>query len=254
MKNKNQKLWFTFVELIVASTILILLSALWFYNYSKYITSTRDSERSSNIASISSSLTIYKQRRWTYPLPWDAFSLRNWSTTVAKQGKLNEKVALSTLDNLPFDPFLKIPYLYAITENKQEFQITATLENNNKPIALVGGNYKTVTKDILPSILIAYNWSGNIDISTTPYKNMFILNGTSHNLPYKGESKIPISDGTSFSNLINDVNIELWQNTDFKTCIEICNAGKNIGDGTYQIINFTGERVDINCVFATDCN
>jgi len=91
------------------------------------------------------------------------------------------------------DPSLKIPYLYSITRSKQEFQIATTLENGSKPLAFVDGNYTPIAKYILPSLLIAYEGSGSVDISVNPYKNMFILNEIGYNLPYSFENSKPLS-------------------------------------------------------------
>jgi hypothetical protein len=58
----------------------------------------------------------------------------------------------------------------------------------------------------------------------------FIFDGTIHNLPYNFESsRIPTSDGTSLSSLIAEAqNNNFWQNTSYRTCLEIKEAGKSI--------------------------
>jgi len=247
---RAKKKWFTFVELIIASVILIILISLWFFNYSKYINISRDSERKTNIANISAGLKSYKQNKGIIPLPWDYFTLTNSWTEVGKQWKLNKQVSLSELNNLPLDPSLKIPYLYSITKNRQEFQIATTLENKGKAIAFVDGNFKSISKNILPSLLIAYNGINSVDISINPYKNMFILDGIGNNLPYSLENAQPInSSWTLLSSLLNNPNTKLWQNTDYRSCQEICNAGKSIWDGEYQILTETGGLVNVNCIF-----
>ena len=50
---------------------------------------------------------------------------------------MNQKVTLSTAERLPLDPDLDIPYIYAVTRNKQEFQLSLSLENNENPFALL---------------------------------------------------------------------------------------------------------------------
>jgi len=47
------------------------------------------------------------------------------------QGKLSKDVSLNTIDKIPYDPKLNIPYTYSITANKQEFEIAMTLENSD---------------------------------------------------------------------------------------------------------------------------
>jgi hypothetical protein len=51
---------------------------------------------------------------------------------------------------------IKVPYLYSISRSKQEFQVATTLENNGKPISFLAGNYSSVSKYVLPSLLVAY--------------------------------------------------------------------------------------------------
>jgi len=40
--------------------------------------------------------------------------------------------------------------MYSIIKNKQEYEIAATLENRDFPIALVNGTYKSISINILP--------------------------------------------------------------------------------------------------------
>jgi len=57
MKLNNIKLnnikWFTLVELIVVVTILWILSTIWFVAYSWYLVWVRDTNRTSQLKSIS---------------------------------------------------------------------------------------------------------------------------------------------------------------------------------------------------------
>jgi len=133
MKNTNKNSGFTFVELIVTTIILVILIWSWFYSYIGYLSQARDSERTSDLAKLTSSLKLYKQKRWSYPLPWKYFLITNSWAIVAYQWKLDKNVTLSTLDKLPYDPFAKIPYSYSITSNKQEYQIALTFENWDFP-------------------------------------------------------------------------------------------------------------------------
>jgi hypothetical protein len=64
-------------------------------------------------------------------------------------------VSLSTAETLALDPDLDTPYIYSTTRNKQEYQIAMSLENNDSPIALLQGSYKSVSKNILPTIVLA---------------------------------------------------------------------------------------------------
>lgn len=245
----QKKLWFTFVELIVATTILIILTTLGFYSYSQYMLDARDTQRKSDLTSISSSLKLYKQRRGSLPLPWSNYSITYNGVPVATQGKLDNTVTLSTLDKLPLDPLIKSPYIFSITPTKQEYQIWATLENNGNNIAYIEGIYKTVSRDNLPTLLLALASTTPIEITSWSNKDKFIFNNQGNNLPYDLESWVPYANGTTFTTLIATFSgtTDLWQNSDYRSCLEIYQSGKSIGTGTYQIVNASGVLANINC-------
>jgi hypothetical protein len=75
---------------------------------------------------------------------------------------MNRSVSLSTATSLPLDPELDIPYFYATTKNRQEYQLAASMENSDNPFTHLVGDYKSVSKQVLPNILLAT--SGNIDM------------------------------------------------------------------------------------------
>lgn len=246
---KKNTAWFTFIELVVATTILIILTTLWFYSYSEYLVEARDTQRKTDFATISSSLKLYKQKRGVYPLPGNTFNILTGSIEVAKQGFLDTNVTLTTLDSIPLDPYAKVHYFYSVTSNKTEFELAWTLENNGNNIAILEGTYKTVAKNVLPSIMLAVTSSVSVDISLAGNASKFILNKGNHNLPYDLETKAPYSDGTDLPTLLGDEKILLWQNTDYTSCVEIQNASKNIGNGEYQILNSSGALTNTWCVF-----
>lgn len=249
IKNTPYIHWFSFVELIVASTIVIILSTMWFFAYSQSLADSRDSQRTSDLASVASTLKIYKQKRGWFPFPGDKFWLKNgWAIYVAYQWRLNKTVSLDTLDKLPLDPYAKTYYFYSVTANKQEFQLAATLENSGRPTALLQWTYKTVTKNILPTIILAYSSAIDLDITNVIYKNTFIFGQWAHNLPYSIDTWLPVTDGTAFANLLSDPTIDFWQNTDYTTCAAIYYAGKSIGAWEYQTLDVTGNLINVTCL------
>lgn len=244
--------WFTLVELIVAASILAILTTIGFYSYTQNINAARDSVRQTNISALWSELKLYKRQRWAYPLPGDYFPIHNtWAIDVAYQGFMNNNVNLSTADSLPLDPELEIPYVYSITRNKQEYQITASMENDGSPYAFVWWDYKSIAINVLPSILLAIDSNSAIDISTASNQQLFIFHKGFHNLPYDFESGNPYSDGTALSQLISDASEDYWQNTDYRSCSEIETAGKNISlsgsTDEYQILNSTWALINTSC-------
>lgn len=251
---------FTLVEIIVATAILITLSTIGFYNYTQNIADARDGVRKTDLLSLQSELNLYKRESGAYPIAWDNFEIRNRGLAVANQGYLNTKVALSSRNTLPMDPKLEIPYIYATTSNRQEFQLAATLENNVNSTALLIGDYKTVSKNVLPNIILAIKWTTPVEINTasggTTNRNKFIFDTLRHNLPYTFTDGNPYSDGTSFTTLLAEVSSTFWQNSDYMSCLEIDVAGKsitprnNVTSDEYQILTNSGTLTNTGCTFA----
>jgi len=260
-KNKNA---FTIVELIVVVTIISILWAIWFWAYSSNIADSRDSQRKSDLAQVESALKIYKQKRWYYPIPWDNFNITYSWTTVAYEWRLNENTHINTLEKLPLDPKIKQAYFYSTTKNKQEFELSATVENGDLSQAILVWNYKTVSKNILPSITLATYpainsnveikaWLGNGDTN----RNLFVYNWQENNLVYSFDDPFePISDWTedfiwSLQKAISTKNF--WQNSDYRNCVEISEAWKIIIPLTasqfeYQIISSNWALTNTWCI------
>ncbi len=248
---------FTFVELIVATTIIIILAWIWFYSYSWLLGDSRDSQRKSDLSQVSSALKVYKQKRWYYAIPWNSFNLTFSWITVANQWFLNKNIHLDSLEKLPKDPKTKTYYVYSTTANRQEYQLFLTLENSDESLALVWGDYKTVSKNNLPTLALAMSkiaWT-NIEIKDTSNKDYFIFDNQFHNLPYTIEDPYqPFHDGITFNDLLKEVEEDdnFWQNTDFRNCTEIKEANKLLIPLTsdpveYQIITDTWALVNTWC-------
>jgi len=259
MKKTQNKKAFTFVELIVASVILVILSSIWFYSYTWLLSDSRDSQRKSDLASLKTALKTNNKTIWHYPIPWDYFYITDQSLKLAKQWKLNKNVILSSIDEIPYDPYTKTPYFYSTTENRNEFQLSLTLENWDTPIALLVWDYKTIRKDILPTIMLAISssWWVNQSIFVgdaiiwAVNRTKFIFHNWQHNLPYELISPyLPYSDWTTFIWIIDDPQIEFWQNSDFSTCTEIKEWLKNTWDWLYQALSNTWILINIPCTFS----
>ncbi len=248
---------FTFVELIVATTIIIILAWIWFYSYSWLLWDSRDSQRKSDLSQVSSALKVYKQKRWYYAIPWNAYNLTFSGISIVYQWFLNKNVHLNSLEKLPKDPKTKTYYVYSITQNQQEFELFLTLENNDESTALVWWDYKTVSKNNLPTIGLAMTkiqWT-KVEIKDNSNKDYFIFDNQFHNLPYTIEDPYqPYHDWTSFTWILNEVEEDdnFWQNTDYRNCTEIKEANKLLIPLTsdsveYQIITDTWALVNTWC-------
>lgn len=162
MKNTQA---FTLVELIVVITILVILSLVAYISYSDSIISARDSERMNDIEKLQIDLKSHKQKEGAYPTPASPVNITN-SGTMVYQGALTSSVASNVLQNIPKDPRSGNWYWYGTTTNRQQFQIALTLENTDTPKALVKGDYKSVAKDLFPTLLLAVTGAGPFDVNT----------------------------------------------------------------------------------------
>lgn len=243
---------FTLIELVVAATILVILTSIWFYSYTKNLSDGRDAKRKTDLSSLEANLSLYKKERGNYPLPGNAINLTNGASfVVAYQGKMNNLVTLSTANNIPVDPSLKIPYFYSTSVNRSEFQIAATLENSDSPISQLVWDYKSVSKNLLPTLILATNTTSNIDISSAANQNLFIFQNGIHTFPYNFNDGLAYSDGTILSTLITDAGNNFWQNSDYRSCSEIYEAAKSItpagSSNEYQILNNSGALINTTC-------
>lgn len=231
---------FTFIELVISITIVAILSVLWFVSYSKNLEDSRDSQRRSELSWVASWLKVHKTKRWDYPTPWANFNILNSWSIVATQWKLDENIIISTVDKIPLDPYINIPYTYSVSKNKREFHISATLENNWMNKAFLIWDYKTVSKNVLPTISIAISSSTWVEINSWSVvwavnRTKFILNNSAHNIPYTFVYPFaPYSDNPTYTSLLSDINV-IWQNSDYRSCFEIIDDGKFIGTWEYQI-------------------
>lgn len=249
---RKEKLWFTFVELVISIIILSILSLLGFISYTKNLEDTRDSQRKSDFSAIMEAFKLLKTQRGTFPYPtWTQINILNNWVNVALQWSLGKDVILPTIDKIPFDPFIKIPYIYSITTSMREFQIAWTLENWWNNMAILNWDYESVSKNILPTIVLAHKqW----DVEINPWspeweknRNKFVFDSQKYNLPYTFNLPYnPISDDTKLELIMADKNLAYIQKNSYKNCNEIIKAGKYIGDGVYQV-NVYGILENVQC-------
>lgn len=82
---KNRKKAFTIVEIVVAATILVVLTSIGFYSYTKNISHAKDSTRKSDLLLLSSQLSLQKKKKGAYPHPDQNFLIKNGTFEVARQ-------------------------------------------------------------------------------------------------------------------------------------------------------------------------
>ncbi|MDD3794039.1 MAG: prepilin-type N-terminal cleavage/methylation domain-containing protein [Candidatus Gracilibacteria bacterium] len=126
MNNKG----FTFVELIIVVTILVILSTIGFISYNGYIVGVRDTSRISQLTNLKDALNVYSIKN-ILPLPEDSVEVKNGTEIIAYQGYLGKSI----IDNIGYstqgiDPKDKQYYSYYLTSDKKYFQLLGFLEES----------------------------------------------------------------------------------------------------------------------------
>lgn len=129
---RNNKLWFTFVELIVVITILAILASIWFISYSWYIAESRDASRLSQISSIHKALESYRSQ-WYLPVPDNNVNVNANGSLVWYQWYAWENVINKIWYQDGWtDPKDKIYFTYYLTKDLRRAQLMTFLENEVK--------------------------------------------------------------------------------------------------------------------------
>lgn len=250
---------FTLVELIVVIVILTILSTVAFVSYEWQVEWSRNTARQSDMSALWSALKNHKLKNWSYPNPGDYFNImNNWTgNIVAKQWFVNSKVYSTEIITAPLDPNYKIPYLYSVTKNNQFYELATIIEpltDADTMKTYLVWDYQTVSKDILPTILLATStWTlNNVEIAswTTSWnlnRLTFLANNSSLNLPYNDTSISPVSTRTTFDSIFTESWVTYSQYPWYSSCQEIYNAWRNIGTWSYQILDANWVVTNTGC-------
>lgn len=152
----------------------------------------------------------------------------------------------------PKDPSTKTYYGYAMTNSKQAYQVIGTLENGGTPMSYVDGDFKTVSKDMLPGLALALDMANGSVVQISPAigsgatnQRKFITRSSTSNLLYKPGVTGAISTESSFANILAGY---VPQNTSYANCLEIFQSGNSYGSGTYQVRNAVGVITNTGCL------
>lgn len=228
LKNYQEKpKAFTLVELIIVITILSILSViafLWMKDYSK---NSRDTNRLATFKTLEKGLDLFALKTGNYPEPeWNVVELL-WSgnTLLLKKWELQDTISRQIQANKTSqDPLSNHYYAYAITENKQEYQLSTFLEEdiisyenmlfpkvyaNNNYKAYVIWNYRPKIFEangvsyLIPSLIFSYSGTiteNKLEVSTQNSQNIFYVVNKENNLPYAVNGNTPINN-TQTNNL-----------------------------------------------------
>ena len=128
MKNRA----FTLVELLVVIWLLAILSTIWIISYSWYSSSTRDTNRITQLNEIYNWLNAYvfKQKR---VLPDSKIDIFSWWKIISYQWYVWKKILWSIKYSADWiDPKDWTFFSLYMTKNKKYFQLLAFLEESDK--------------------------------------------------------------------------------------------------------------------------
>lgn len=149
MKNKK---WFSFVEIIISVSIIILLSLIAFNSQKWLEEKSTNAKVEQNWKSISNSLNSYIQENWELPMPWWNVNFFGADTTYMHSyedpntfwvyGSLTEEtLPKRNWEVLPLDPRTNSYYFYWKTKAWNQFEVASVQVIDWTPIAKVVWNY-----------------------------------------------------------------------------------------------------------------
>ena len=188
---KNTKIQgFTFVELIVVSTILAILWAVWFVAYTGYISWARDANRIAQLASITDGLNVLTAQS-ALPLPEESVEVIIWWEAIAYQWYAGQNI----LDSIWLQQWGKDPkedsfFTYYLDAKRSSFQLMAFLEEEGSTSFFNNETYANDYASRVPTVYgsklwaltdqfntpiqeiteIQETWSLNVSITSSIYK------------------------------------------------------------------------------------
>lgn len=134
--SKTHKKWFTFIELMIAITIITFLSVLWFVSYKSHISSSRDATRKSELSDIYSLLDLQKTKS-LLPIPDKRIDLYSSWIIIWYQWYLSKEI----INKLWFkwswkDPLDNIFYTYFLSKDLRNPWLMGFLENSPEDVSI----------------------------------------------------------------------------------------------------------------------
>lgn len=202
---------FTLVELIVVITILAILGTLGFISLRGYSKDARNSNRITDMKTLSRWLDLYYQKHENYPIPDELNTLTYswwiaWYQWVFGSGVFSK---VQRVSDIPVDPITGNRYSYATIANSKKYQLAGAFESGlfSGNIPLLSETYAFTSDElkghtfgnfIAPDILVRHSTScsiftsPSIILSDFPSGNI-LLENENYNYSYIGSAHIPAS-------------------------------------------------------------
>lgn len=202
MYKKNKKA-FSFVEILIFRSILVIISVIWVTSYSKVQEKSINAKVDSDVRTIDSSLSLFKEEEKLYPMPdwnnryyWTWWEYKHiwydddiwWVSWYITNKTLPKKY----LEKIPLDPRTNQYYAYWITFDKTNFEVAwVNIIDDNFKSKLYWSYDKWKTE----SLIKEYAWP------------QFVVDGSYSYLPFNPHQRQLVAKINSFSwdILINDL-------------------------------------------------
>ncbi len=211
---------FSFVELIIVISILLLLAVVSVSINNKLKSKTINSKVVADLSSLENAFSVYKAANKELPLPlWNtnyysstwAYRHDNFSNTWTYwvYGKVTEKLLpKSYIDNTPLDPRTNNYYAYWLHRDRQEFEVAWVVSKSDYFVAKLAWNYKA--EKWTYNLIREYNWADFVKENSSrlpynPYEKILVATDNNWNIYKKWdtittsaweEKEIYFSDGS----------------------------------------------------------
>lgn len=245
---KNNKQAFTFVELIVVITILVILSVIWLWAYQSYIWDSRDTNRLVQINDIYEGMYTYSLNA-RLPFPDNSINIQaNWDTFVY-QWFAGENV----INTIWYDGWWKdiesgIYLSYMLWVNQKDFQLMTYVNESE----FLSSNiiWKTYANQdyvsMFPKVTGQALWILVEDATNAPIQEInSILSAGAYDIISWGEEL------TSYLSDNEKISTKLWQDISFmipnKSCKRLLELWKSKWNGKYIISQDWSTKIQVYC-------
>lgn len=118
---------FTFIEILVVTTIIVLLAAVGAASYAQFSKQSRDAKRKADMEQVRAAIELYRSSNNKYPNTADLNAI-NFSTCTP--GSISDSNA-TYLSKIPNDPKCTTMIYYYSSANGSTYSIAARLEGSS---------------------------------------------------------------------------------------------------------------------------
>lgn len=237
---------FSFVEIIIAVSIIALLTLIWFSYMNSSKDKTDNAKVVSDIATLNNALLSYSQDNGKLPMPgWNENFFKvntdyahsySWSETFWVYGSVTKNtIPKKYLDILPLDPRTNSYYSYGKTKESNEFEIAWVQKIDSEYKASVSWDYT------------AENWPYNL---IREYNGAdFVNNDSKTNLPYNPEELVLIATDSKWNVFREWDKIRTDTTSVYKNNVVLYNTTNDLelffSDGSVSILK-QGSEITLN--------